>query len=165
MNLKMIFPAIVSVSILLFPFTKLSAQTEDQIPAFKMLMTNGRFFQAADLQKNKPVVLIYFAPDCEHCQMLMNEFFKNIEAFKSVQVVLVTFKPLPELLPFEKLYEINKYQNIKLGTEGNTYFLRKFFKLDVTPFTALYDRGGKLIYSYRKETNVMDLINRMRQLQ
>jgi thiol-disulfide isomerase/thioredoxin len=154
----------VSIIFLVAAFNKLEAQSDGQIPPFKMLMSDGKFFSATNLSKNKPVVLIYFAPDCEHCQVLMNEFFKNIDAFKTVQIVLVTFKPVQDLIAFEKLYETKKYENIKAGTEGNTYFLRRFFKLDNTPFTALYNKEGNLVCSYRKETPVEDLINRVKQL-
>ena len=50
------------------------------MPAFKMLLTDGSFYTAADLPVGKPVVLIYFAPDCDHCQELIAAFFKKIDA-------------------------------------------------------------------------------------
>lgn len=164
MHFKTIASKIFFLFLLLTVFNTTEAQTAGQIPPFKMLMSDGKFFSAMDIQKNRPVVLIYFAPDCEHCQALMNEFFKNIDAFKTTQVILVTFKPLSELSAFERLYETFKYENIKAGTEGNTFFLRKFLKIDNTPFTALYDKEGKLVCSYKKETPVNDLINRVKQL-
>jgi thiol-disulfide isomerase/thioredoxin len=164
MLFKVMMSKIFLALVLLTSFNEIEAQTTDHIPPFKMLMSDGKFFSANDIQKNKPVVLIYFAPDCEHCQTLMNEFFKSIDAFKAMQVILVTFKPLQELSAFERLYETYKYENIKTGTEGNTFFLRKFLKIDNTPFTALYNKDGKLIYSYRKETPITDLIDRVKQL-
>lgn len=134
------------------------------MPAFKMLQTNGKFYSAADLPKGKPVVLIYFAPDCEHCQQLLTAFFKKIEAFKKAQVVLVTFKPVSDLPLFERSYQTAKYPNVKVGTEGTTYYLRLFYNLQTTPFTALFDKTGKLVYSYRKEPPVEDLIKRLNTL-
>ena len=50
-----------------------------------------------------------------------------------------------------------KYPNIKVGTEGTTYYLRQFYKLQNTPFTALYNRQGKLIGSYRKKTPLNEI--------
>jgi thiol-disulfide isomerase/thioredoxin len=164
MRLKTIVTKIFFSVTLVVASNTIEAQTEDHIPPFKMLMSDGKFFSSNDVQKNKPVVLIYFAPDCEHCQVLMNEFFKNIDAFKTTQIILVTFKPLQELSAFERLYKTYKYDNIKVGTEGNTFFLRKVLKIDNTPFTALYNKDGKLIYSYRKETPIADLIDRVKQL-
>lgn len=159
-----VFRVIVLITFLFSAIQELKAQSSDQLPSFKMLLSNGKFFSASELPKDKPLVLIYFAPDCEHCQVLLNEFFQKIDSFKKVQVVLVTFKPADELAAFEKRYGTNRYENIKLGTEGTTFYLRQFFKLQNTPFTALYNKQGKLVYSYRKETSVQDLINRMKQL-
>ena len=158
------FKILVLMICMLPAMKRLQAQPADQMPPFQMLLSNGKFFNAADLPKDKPVVLIYFAPDCEHCQALMNDFFKRIDVFKKVQVVLITFKPVDEVSAFEKLYGTGKYENIKVGTEGTTFYLRKFFKLDNTPFTAVYNKKGKLVYSYRKETPVQDLIDRVKQL-
>lgn len=154
----------IMIIFLLAAAAKIKAQSDDQLPAFKMLMTDGKFFNSADLPKNKPVVLIYFAPDCEHCQVLMNEFFKEVDAFKKVQVLLITFKPVDEVAAFEKLYQTHKYENIKVGTEGTTFYLRQFFKLQNTPFTAIYNKEKKLVHAYRNETPVRDLVQRVKQL-
>lgn len=144
-----------------------SANTAAQsapLPPFKMLLSNGQFFTASDLAKNRPVVLIYFAPDCEHCQQLLHAVFEKIDAFKKAELVLVTFKPVSELLLFERSYQTAKYSNVKVGTEGTTFYLRNFYKMQHTPFTALYDKGGKLVDAYRKEPPVEDLINRLNSL-
>jgi cytochrome oxidase Cu insertion factor (SCO1/SenC/PrrC family) len=133
------------------PFSA-TAQTGGDIPPFSMTLSNGQFFKAADLPKGKPVLLIYFAPDCDHCHTLMNEFFKRTADFKNAEVLMVTFKPASEVTAFVQAYQTFKYANIKVGTEGTSYYLRNFFKLQNTPFTALYNRQGKLIGSYRKTT-------------
>lgn len=146
------------------PFQNVAAQQKTTMPPFKILQTNGSFYTAADLPKGKPVVLIYFAPDCEHCQELLSAVFKKIDAFKKAQLVLVTFKPVSDLPLFERSYGTAKYPNIKVGTEGNTYQLRLFYNVQTTPFTALYDKTGKLVYSYRKEPPVDDLIKRLNSL-
>src|SRR3982751_4150509 len=70
------------------------------IPPFRMLQTNGKYYSDQDIQKNKPFVLIYFAPDCDHCIKLMDELFKKIHEFDKATVVLVTFKPVRDLLWF-----------------------------------------------------------------
>ncbi len=147
-------------AILFFPST-MSSQT---IPPFKMTLSNNKIFNAADLPKGKPVVLIYFDPDCDHCQKLMTELFKKINSFKKAQMVLVTFKPVTEVTAFEKKYSTSKYANMRVGTEGTLFYLKNYFKLVKMPFTALYDRKGNYSYSYRDETPVNDLIKRLQGL-
>ena len=134
------------------------------MPDFRMQLTNGKIFSAKDLSKDKPVIIIYFAPDCEHCQALMNEFFTKIQNFKKAQVVMVTFKPVNEVIDFEKHYQTAKYPDIKVGIEIPIFFFKNFYNLQNTPFTALFSKTGKLIISYQKETPVDDLIKHLKLL-
>lgn len=134
------------------------------MPLFKMLLSNKKNFNAVDLPKGKSTILIYFDPDCDHCQKLMNEFFKKINSFKKAQIILVTYKPLNELKDFEKKYNTSVYSNIKAGIEEPIFYLRTYYHLMLLPFTALYDKNGKLIYMYKNETPVDDLIRRLNNL-
>ena len=79
--------------------------------------------------------------------------------------MLVTFKPVSDLPLFERSYQTARYPNVKVGTEGNTYFLRTFFNIQTTPFTALYDKNKTLVHSYRQEPPVDDLIKRLNGIQ
>ncbi len=77
---------------------------------------------------------------------------------------MVTFKSPQELIPFEKKYNIGRYPNIKLGTEGTSYYLRNYYRLQKTPFTAVYDKNGRLAYSYKEETPVNEFLSRFKNL-
>lgn len=134
------------------------------IPDFKMQLTNGKLFTAKDLSREKPVIIIYFAPDCEHCQVLMNEIFRKIQSFKKAEIVMATFSPLGEVIAFEKLHQTFKYSNIKVGIEKPVFFFRYYYHLENTPFTALYNKQKKLIISYQKQTPVDDLIKHLNAL-
>ncbi len=56
------------------------------------MFSDNTIFTANDLPKGKSVVLIYFDPDCDHCQKLMTALFKKINDFKKAEIVMVTFK-------------------------------------------------------------------------
>lgn len=140
------------------------AQAADKLPSFSMMLSSGRYYQATDIPKGKPVLLIYFAPDCDHCHTLMNEFFKRPNDFKTAEVVMVTFKPASDLPAFEQAYKTFLYPNIKVGTEGNTYYLQRLYNLQKTPFVALYNKEGKMISSYRKDPSLEKLSKQLKQL-
>lgn len=134
------------------------------IPPFRMLQGNGAMFSASDLQPNKPVIIIYFQPNCEHCQALMNDLFKKIVEFNGTQLVMVTYVRPNEMAAFQQSYHTDKYPNIKVGTEGNAFFLRQYYHIMNTPFTALYDRHGKLVCSYANQTPVDALVAQVKKL-
>jgi cytochrome oxidase Cu insertion factor (SCO1/SenC/PrrC family) len=147
---------------LAIPF--LSRAQTSSMPAFKMQLSNGKTFTSSQLNHQKPTVLIYFAPDCEHCQVLMNEIFSRLNDFKTTQMVMVTFEPVKELFAFEKKYQTAKYPNIQVGSELPVFFFRYLYKLEHTPFTALFDKNGKLIASYKEQTPVNDLVKKLKAL-
>lgn len=134
------------------------------IPSFKILLTNGSYYTSDNIDKSKPFVLIYFAPDCDHCTVLMDGLFKKVRQLDNTSVVMVTFKPPQELVAFEKKYNTYKYPNIKVGTEGYTYWLRNYYKLDKTPFVAVYNKKGALAFSYRNEPPVDEMLARVKKL-
>lgn len=135
------------------------------IPPFKMNVANNKVFDIESIPKGRPLIFIYFDPDCDHCQKLMDDIFNNINEFKKVEMVMATFKPLSELVTFERKYHTSKYSNIKVGSETSTYYLRLYYDVATLPFTALYDKKGNLNFSYRKETPIQDLIVRLKQIQ
>lgn len=144
-------------------FTSRQAAAQS-IPPFKITLSDNKIFNGSDVPKGKSMILIYFDPECDHCQKLMDELFKNINSFKKTEIVMVTFKPVIELAAFEKKYNTQKYINIKVGTEGTSFYLRKYYGLVIMPFTALYDKEGNLNYSYKSGTPVPDLVSRLNKL-
>ena len=135
-----------------------------KLPPFRMMQTSGKVFKAEDLPMGKPIVIIYFSPDCDHCDILMKELVKQKEEFKNASVALVTYLPVEKVLAFEKTYSLKKYTNIYTGTEGNSFFLRNYYKLTEMPFAALYSKNGDFIKSYSKEINLKDLSGRLNRL-
>jgi len=121
-------------------------------------------FATKDLSKSKPTIIIYFAPDCEHCQALIKELIKKINSFKNSQIILASFESLQQVNTFEKDYGLKTYPFIKTGIENPVFFFRYYYHLENTPFTALYDKNGKFVISYKKQTPVDDLIKHLNAL-
>jgi len=149
---------------LLFTFYSFAVNAQT-LPDFKMKLSNGAVFSSAQISQQKPLILIYFAPDCEHCQVLMNQIFSQINTFKNTQMVLITFEPLQVLPAFEKQFQTSKYPNIKVGSEIPVFFFQKYYQLQHTPFTALFDKNAKLIVSYKDYTPLTDLIKKLKILE
>jgi thioredoxin-related protein len=161
--IKFIARPIVLVTVIMLLSARMPA-TGQSMPSFEMQLTNGKIFTNRNLQKNKPVLLIYYAPDCEHCQALITQIFRNFTPFRKLQIVLVTFEPLSYAQAFERNYQVGKHPNIISGMEAPTFYFKNYYKLVNTPFTALFDRHGKMVVSYRKMTPVDDLIKHIQQL-
>ncbi|HET9825570.1 MAG TPA: redoxin domain-containing protein [Chitinophagaceae bacterium] len=138
--------------------------SQSSLPPFKMYLSNNTVFSVTQLPRNKPVVVIYFDPDCDHCQKLMNGIFKKINSFKKTEMIMVTFKSIAEVAAFEKRYKTARYSNLRVGPEGTSYQLRDYYQLVKIPFTALYGKNQKLSYSYGQDASVDEIVKRVKDL-
>src|SRR5690606_19503923 len=75
-------------------------------PPAVLLLTDSttRWQLKANLQKGKPLFLLFFSPDCDHCQHETESLVKNIEKFKGIQIVMATTQPFPAMKEFAARY-------------------------------------------------------------
>ena len=159
-RLKVLFACIILLLLISLP-GKADAQS---IPPFRIQLTNGKIITPQNLSKENPLLIIYFAPDCEHCQVLIHDLLERINDFKKSQIVLVSFEPLQDVINFQKNYRLSAYPNIKCGTEIPVFYFKNLFNLSKTPFSALYSKKGNLIISYQNETPLNELVKYLHQL-
>ncbi len=135
------------------------------IPPYHILTTDSVYVTPANLKKNKPVMVIYFAPDCSHCQHLMYDLKPELPKLKNVQIVMITFTPMLKALQvFQRDFDLAKYHNIIIGTEGYTYLVQKFYHIQTTPYIAIYDKYGKLFQAYDKVPKIPVLMETVKKV-
>jgi thiol-disulfide isomerase/thioredoxin len=121
------------------------------LPAFKITQANGIVYTAQQVEAGKPLLIVYFSPECDHCQVFMKSFFKSADDFKNTQVLFITYLPLDRLVKFGSEYPLNKYKNIVAGTEGMTFVVRNFYEIKEMPFAVVYNKNGTLVGKYERE--------------
>jgi thioredoxin-related protein len=142
----------------------LSSQS-NKIPPFQMMQADRKVFKAQFLPLGKPIVLIYFSPDCEECQKLTKEMLERIEELKNVSIAMITYQPVELVAQYVTKNNLGKYPNIYVGTEGSSLFVRNYYDIRLFPFMTLYNKDGDLIVKYTsKQVNVDDLLVRIKKL-
>ncbi|WP_295655114.1 hypothetical protein [uncultured Mucilaginibacter sp.] len=153
---------------LLFTIASLKAQDADKpIPQYKILTTDSVYVTPAKLKKDAPIMVIYFSPDCTHCQHLTEQLTELLKSEKKdhkhilskTQIVMITWSSLQAIQVFRKDYELDKYPNITVGTEGYALTVQKYYQVKTTPYIAIYTKGGKLVQAFEKAPKIGDLID------
>lgn len=144
--------------------TSFTLSAQQKVPAFRMSLSNGKLFHASNLPQGKPIIVIYFSPECDHCHVLMKEWFKQAGNFRKASVAMITFLPLNSVALFEKEYNTKQHSNIITGTEGTTFLVRNYYKVLDLPFVALHDKNGNLVSTYSKDIPLNTLAAKLRQL-
>jgi len=122
-------------------------QKDSTIPAFSILQTDSTWFNKEALPENKPVIIIYFSPECSHCQLTAHEFEEKRDKFKNVFFVWVSYLSMPQIKSFAEEYKLLDAKNIRVGRDTK-YFIPPYYHLKYTPFIAVYGKDGKLIQTY-----------------
>ncbi len=136
----------------------------NKVPPFKITQADGKTFFAANLPLGKAIVIIYFSPDCEDCQQMTKELLKRINEIKNASIAMITSQPKDMVKKFVSEYQLAKYSNIFIGTEEDSYFVGKYYKIGQLPFMALYNKDGDLIKIYNKGVSIDDLLLRIKDL-
>lgn len=129
------------------------------VPPFKIqLMDSVTWFSKADLSSKKPTLVIYFSPDCGHCQLETENIISNMKALRDVQIVMTTTRPFEDVKNFYDHYLLGRFPNIKYGVDPSR-FVVNFYNVEFTPFTAFYNKKGKLTKVYSGGINWSELLS------
>ncbi len=128
------------------------------IPSFKIQMPDSSWFSKTNLETKRPTLLLYFSPDCGHCQLETEELLSKLKEFNSLQIVMITSRPFEDMANFAEHYKIKRFPAIKIGTDP-ARFVTRFYDVKFTPFSALYDKNGLLVKVYEKEIDMEELIS------
>ena len=76
---------------------------------------------------------------------------------------MITYVSVAEVKKFVVQSKLQQYKNYFVGTEGNTFFLRDYFRLVKMPFVALYDKDGNFIRSWYHPVEVNHIVSTLKQ--
>ena len=124
----------------------------DKIPYFAILQPDSSWFTKNQLPEKKPVVIIYFSPDCGHCQMTAKELVEGMDKLKDVELVWVSYHTPKQIKDFADSYGLSHFNNVIFGRDPN-YFFVPYYKIEFTPFMAVYDKRGKFLQAYKSGTD------------
>ncbi|RYE19036.1 MAG: redoxin domain-containing protein [Sphingobacteriales bacterium] len=135
------------------------------IPAFEMVTVNGQKFTQADIKPNKPLMLVYFSPDCNHCTDFIAKLKPHLKELANVQIVLASWVKMQAVQQFYMQAGLGDYKNIIVGTEGNQNLqIQQYFQVKETPYIALYNRQGRLAWYYEKPPRADHVIAKAKSL-
>lgn len=119
-----------------------------QVPPFDIvLVPDSTRFKKADLKKKKPVIVVVFSPDCDHCKHATKDLLAQTKLLKEVQVVMASNLPFNYIKQFHKDFDIAIYPGIKMGWDDK-YFLSTYYEVRSYPAVFVYDKKGQLVQEF-----------------
>lgn len=136
----------------------------NKVPPFRMMQSSGKVFKAEDLPIGNPIIIIYFSPECDHCEKLVKEVDSRQKSLQKASIVFLTYLSLESVSKFENQNHFLKNKNIYTGTEINTFYFKNYYNIDEIPFVALYTKEGDLIRKYTRPSSLDALCSQVKKL-
>lgn len=118
------------------------------IPAFKIhILPDSSIYTNQDMKKNRPTILMFFSPDCDHCQNETKELLAYREELKDIPILMVSTAPYAEIKEFYNTFNLHSIPNILVGQDDN-FKLGSIYKLRTYPSIFVYDSNGTLAKAF-----------------
>lgn len=111
-----------------------------------------------EFDRQKPTVIIYFHPECEHCQYEASEIGKQAEQFEKANMILITpDNSTKRVEAFATKYHLWGVDNLVVLLDHKNNF-KNHFGTAVIPSIFIYGADHKLLKVYKGETKMEAII-------
>lgn len=137
-------------------------ESENRIQAlqhccFKSL--NGQLVCIDEFDIQKPTVIIYFNPGCEHCQYEASEIGKQAELFEKANMILITPDDSTKRVEaFAAKYHLWEVDNLIILIDQDHKF-KDYFGTSIFPSVFIYGSDKKLLKLYKGEIKMEAILN------
>ena len=129
-----------------------TAERIQTLPTFTAYSLDRSKISAVSLA-GRPAVLLYFDPDCDHCQREADEFSQHAATLAEAQVVMLSSAPVPALKTFAKAHRLNSLTNLQVAHVDRLAAYETFGFTSV-PDVLVYHADGTLSKHFRGETSI-----------
>jgi peroxiredoxin len=151
--------------LLFFISIKASAQLNGQppaqtIPQFQFFRFDNKPFTEQDLPKGKTVFIMFFDPDCDHCQHAIKSIGDNFQTFKKTYIFLVSIDDQDKINHFMDTYgsKLKGQKNVTILRDKLQQFITKFNPVRY-PSMFIYSPEKKLLDYEDNPESVFRLVN------
>lgn len=134
---------------------KQSAPGVNDQPDMVITLTDNSTHNVKDLTGKN--VLVFFQPDCDHCQREAVDFQKNLAAFESCAIYFLTASPMEEIKEFSTKYNLNGHANVHFGFTPALNILNKYGPISA-PSIYIYSDEHKLVKQFNGEIPVNEVM-------
>lgn len=130
----------------------------NDLPAMRFATRDGVLLSGKDLPGNS--ILIFFQPDCDHCQREALEISENAQAFKDYTLYFITPDSFESMQQFAATYKLeNLDRTVFLQTSVNE-ILNHLGRISA-PSLYIYSKDKKLVKHLDGEKPVKEIIEHL----
>lgn len=140
-------------------------ESPETIPPFSIVDFDGQTFTNEDLSKRTDSYIVYFNPECGHCEIAFRKLNKQVEALDLKKVtfyaVAANTKEITEKFFKEVAPEVFKLKNLKILLDEDFVFANAFM-VGSYPTVYFYDKKGNFVSRHEGSADVLKPIEGMK---
>lgn len=114
----------------------------------------GKLTCLDEFNPEQPTVIIYFNPECEHCQYEATEIGRQPERFAKANMILITPDDSAKRIEaFASRYQLWQVDNLVILYDRNFQF-KKYFGTTVFPSVFIYGANKRLLKQFIGEVKM-----------
>jgi hypothetical protein len=130
---------------------KTPAPTVNDLPAMQITLLNGTKLSAKELAL--PAILIFFQPDCDHCQREAQQIGENLSAFKNYTLYFISSAAKANVQKFAGDYGLEQKDKVLFGVTTVSNILDNFGPIQA-PSIYIYSDQGKRVQEFNGEVAI-----------
>jgi peroxiredoxin len=135
---------------------KIKATTQ-QLPSLQLHKIDGTILNTDSFKSsNALLVLNYFNPDCNHCQSMVQELFREQTLLENVNWLMITSATVEKTKRFADSMQLSQLQNISVLNDTASVFIKTFGTVSVPSFYVY--KNGELLRKHSGECSVAYLV-------
>jgi hypothetical protein len=124
------------------------------MPSFNMLLTDSTtVLNAEEIPIGKPILLLYFRPDCPYSKQETKTLLEHIDLLKNARIYFISTAPLKDIKVFYQHFNLARFSNFTVGRDHYFSFYQAFRPSSV-PYIAIYDCNKKLVKIYNEAADI-----------
>lgn len=140
------------------PFEKNPLPTTAQVqgyPNMNLVFPDGSVRSSLNLPPKS--ILVFYFPDCDHCQREGADIAKHLAAFKNYHVWFITPASFAEIQQFAMVYKLIGFDYVHFVRTEARDITNNYGGIQ-TPSLYIYSKEKKLVKSFNGETKVEEII-------
>ena len=138
-------------------------QKDSHFPVFSLLLTDSTHYTNLNIPKNKPTIIVYFSPECSHCQGDAKRIAEKLDSLKDVNFIWSSSHEVDKIKEFAIKYKLAGLSNMVFGKDLK-YAIPSYYKIQFTPYFVIYSKDGLFFKEFRDGVAPSDLITAIEKL-
>lgn len=138
------------------PTQQASTETKPKLPNFQIKDMEGKLISISQLPQNRPTIIFFFHPDCEHCQAEATELQEYKDRFNNTNFLMITWDEIPKIQEFMQKYELHS-PITAYKIDNNTLF--QTYGVLRLPAVYIYNSQNELIQQFNGEAKIDAILN------